>query len=151
MDDFFFAVFDHTSRAIVVELVLCTTLNVLRSENTMSQLSNAVFGGYFNHLERFLRHFENQKILTFWGELWGIFTTLPICRFQARFFDLPWFWLSGDEYECLAGLPYFISIAKASKPVGMSSMMVRNFVVAEKPPPEGKVVFSSDLVKTIMT
>ena len=85
----FFAVFDHTSREFGAEPLLCTTLNVLRSENTMSQLSNAVFDGYFNHLERFLGHFENQKILTFWGELWGIFTTLPIGRFQARFFDLP--------------------------------------------------------------
>ena len=85
----FLAVFDHTSREFGAELVRRTTLNVLRSENTMPQLSNAVFSWYFNHLERFLRHFENQKILTFWGELWGIFTTLPIGRFQARFFDLP--------------------------------------------------------------
>ena len=69
--------------------MVCTTLDILLSENTMSQLSNAVFGEYFHHLERFLRHFENQKILTFLGELWGIFTTLSIGSSQAQFFDLP--------------------------------------------------------------
>ena len=83
------AVFDHISREIEAELVLCTTLNVLRLQNTMSQLSNAVFGEYFHYLEHFLRHFENQKILTFWGELWGIFITLPIGRFQAHFSIYP--------------------------------------------------------------
>ena len=53
--------------AMSEELTSCITLNVLFLENSMFQLSNAVFAECFDHLERFLRHFENQKILTFWA------------------------------------------------------------------------------------
>ena len=63
----FLAVFDHILRGVSKELTSCITLNALFSENTMFQLSNAVFAECFDYLERFLLHFENQKNLTFWA------------------------------------------------------------------------------------
>ena len=59
--------FYDTFSGVREELTSCITLNVLLSDSTMFELSNAVSAERFAHRERFLRHFENHKILAFLG------------------------------------------------------------------------------------
>ena len=66
-----------------------THLYLFASITMALQLSNAVFGDYFEHLERFLCPFENCKIFDFFGHFGCISAPRPKRPLLRPFFHFP--------------------------------------------------------------